>query len=82
MGGIRFINPKPVKTEIVRNTISGRSRSTQIYNSYRSNRDLTALKNRNNWIPLEAYKCAMDLGNKYNLDFTNIEIEQLLIAFK
>lgn len=80
-GGIRFINPKNSKADIIRNPISGkdrRARSTQNYNSFRSNRDLSARKDRNNWIPLEAYECAMEFRNKYNLDFTDIEIEQLL----
>ena len=82
-GGIRYINPQETKTDIIRNPISGkdrRSRSTNSYKSYRSNRDLNDRKDKNNWIPLEAYECAMEFKNKYNLDMTNIEIEQLLYA--
>ena len=82
-GGIRYINPQDTKADIIRNPISGkdrRSRSTNSYKSYRSNKDLNDRKNENNWIPLEAYECAMEFKNKYNLDMTNIEIEQLLYA--
>ena len=80
-GGIRFIRPKDNKTDLIRNPISGkerRSKSTQNYKSFRSNKDLNDRKDSNNWIPLEAYECAMDFRNKYNLDMTDIEIEQLL----
>ena len=37
-------------------------------------------KDANNWIPLEAYECAMEFRNKYDLDMTDIEIEQLLFS--
>ena len=80
-GGIRFIRPKDNKADLIRNPIAGkerRSKSTQNYKSYRSNKDLNDRKDSNNWIPLEAYECAMDFRNKYNLDMTDIEIEQLL----
>ena len=80
-GGIRFIRPKDNKSDLIRNPISGkerRSKSTQNYKSFRSNKDLNDRKDSNNWIPLEAYECATDFRNKYNLDMTDIEIEQLL----
>jgi hypothetical protein len=31
-------------------------------------------------MPLEAYECAMEFRNKYNLDMSDIELEQLLIS--
>ena len=80
-GGIRFIRPKDNKSDLMKNPISGkdrRAKSSQNYNKLKSNRDVSARKDRNNWIPLEAYECAMDFRNKYNLDMTDIEIEQLL----
>ena len=80
-GGIRFIRPKANKTDLIRNPISGkerRAKSTQSYSAFKSNRDIAARKDSNNWIPLEAYECAMEFRNKYNLDMTDIEIEQLL----
>ena len=80
-GGIRYITPKSSKTNIVRNPLSAndrRSRSTQNYRAYKCNREISGRKDANNWIPLEAYECAMEFRNKYNLDMTDIEIEQLL----
>lgn len=80
-GGIRFISPTINKADLVRNPLSEkdrRSRSTQSYKSYKSNGDINNRKDSNNWIPLEAYECAMDFRNNYNLDMTDIEIEQLL----
>ena len=80
-GGIRYIRPKSKKTNSVRNPISGndrRSRSTQNYSTYKSNKEMRDRKDAKNWVPLEAYECAMEFRNKYNLDMTDIEIEQLL----
>ena len=82
-GGIRYIRPKSNKSDLVRKPISGkdrRSRSTQNYKSYKSNKEMKDRKDANNWIPLEAYECAMEFRNKYDLDMTDIEIEQLLSA--
>ena len=82
-GGIRFIRPKDNKSDLIRNPISGkdrRSRSTQNYESYKNNRNKIYRKDNNSWIPLEAYECAMDFRNKFNLNMTDIEIEQLLYS--
>ena len=68
-GGIMFINPGSNKN---------RARRTQSYNVYKSNREMTARKDKGSWIPLEAYECAIEFRNKYKLDLTDIEIEQLL----
>ena len=80
-GGIRFIRPKDPKKDYVRKPLSvkeRRARSTQNFDVYKSNRDKMQRKDANNWIPIEAYECAMDFRNKYNLDMTDIEVEQLL----
>mgnify|MGYP002624821941 CR=1 FL=1 len=82
-GGIRFIRPNKSKSDNVRNPLSGkdrRARSTQNYRAYKSNRDIEERKDGNNWIPIEAYECAMEFRNKYNLDMTDIEVDQLLSA--
>ena len=80
-GGIRFIKPKSNKPDLIRNPVKDkRSRSTQNYKSYRSNKDIKDRLDSNNWVPLEAYECAMEFRNKYNLDMTDIEIEQMLSA--
>ena len=68
-GGIIFIRP---------GTNKNRAKSTESYNMYKSYREINARKSRDSWIPLEAYECAMEFKNKYNLDLTDIEIEQLL----
>lgn len=70
-GGIMFIRP---------GSANNRSRSTESYNLYKSNREVNARKERNRWIPLEAYECALEFRNKYNLDMSDIEIEKLLSA--
>ena len=80
-GGIRFIRPKVNKSDLMKNPISGkghRAKSSQNYNAFRSNREISERKDANNWIPLEAYECAMEFKNKFNLDMSDIEIEQLL----
>ena len=70
-GGIMFIRP---------GSSNNRSKSTQSYNVYKSNRELTARKDNNSWIPLEAYECALEFRNKYNLDMSDIEIEKMLLS--
>ena len=82
-GGIRFIRPSNSKNDIVRNPLSGkerRARSTQSNRAYRAHRDTEERKDANNWIPVEAYECALEFRNKYNLDMTDIEVDQLLSA--
>ena len=68
-GGIIFIRP---------GSNNNRAKSTQSYNEYNRVREMNTRKDRNSWIPLEAYECAMEFKNKYNLDMTDIEIEKLL----
>ena len=70
-GGIIFIRP---------NSNNNRARSTENFNSFRGNNENNSRKDRNNWMPLEAYECAMEFRNKYNLDMSDIELEQLLIS--
>ncbi len=80
-GGIRFISPKGNKAELIRSSGKNkRSRSTQNYNSYGISKETKDRLDSNNWIPLEAYECAMEFRNKYNLDMTDMEIEQMLSA--
>ena len=80
-GGIRFIRPRSNKENSMQKPPSGkgkRSKSTSNSSLYQGRRDIYDRKDGNNWIPLEAYECAMEFKNKYNLDMTDIEIEQLL----
>ena len=70
-GGIMFIRP---------NSSTNRARSTQSYKPYKTTREINSRKDPNSWIPLETYECAMEFKNKYNLDMSDIEIEQLLIS--
>ena len=70
-GGIMFIRPGSSNT---------RSKSTQSFNLYKSTREIEARKDSNRWIPLEAYECALEFRNKYNLDMSDIEIEKLLVS--
>ena len=70
-GGIMFIRP---------NSNNNRAKSTENFNSFKSIRENTSRKEGNRWIPLEAYECAMEFKNKYNLDMSDIELEQLLIS--
>lgn len=76
-GGIRYISPKNNNKDS-RKGKERRSKSTQNYKSYKSNKELVGRKDANNWIPLEAYECAMEFRNKYNLDMTNNEIDLML----
>ena len=70
-GGIIFIRP---------NSNNNRARSTESFNSFRGTKENNSRKDRNNWMPMEAYECAMEFRNKYNLDMSDIELEQLLIS--
>ena len=77
-GGIRFIRPANSKNDIVRNPLSGkerRARSTQSNRAYRAHRDTEERKDANNWIPVEAYECALEFRNKYNLDMTDAKYQ-------
>ena len=75
-GGIRFIRP-PSKND--KFSYSRRAKSSQNYKGNKSNREISLNKNGQNWIPIQAYECAMEFRNKYNLDMTDIAIEQLLL---
>ena len=70
-GGIMFIRPGSSNT---------RAKSTESYNLYKSNREVNARKDNNNWIPLEAYECALEFRNQYNIDMSDIEVEKLLAS--
>ena len=70
-GGIIFIRP---------NSNNNRAKSIENFNSFRGPKENNSRKDRNNWMPLEAYECAMEFRNKYNLDMSDIELEQLLIS--
>jgi hypothetical protein len=70
-GGIMFIRPGSSNT---------RAKSTESYNLYKSNREVNARKDNNNWIPLEAYECVLEFRNQYNIDMTDIEVEKLLAS--
>ena len=70
-GGIMFIRP---------GSDNKRAKSTESYNLYKSNSEVQGRKDRNCWIPQEAYQCALEFRNRYNLDMSDIEIEKLLAA--
>ena len=55
-----------------------RAKSSQNYAKYKENQEYEKTKNKVNWVPNEAYEYATQFRNKYNLDMSDIIMENLL----